>query len=200
MTDIAIQLPLPMSVSATLMNLVGAAWPDAEMVNNKDGILTGGRHMVLRVPDRPARTPEPDAIAAAIVEPGTDDVDLLELGPQGISISRPQQMSAMMLQVMIESFAENPDAVNYLENKVRDPDTGNEYVLIFARSSGQTPHELRMAAEQRVDSVHATVHREVTETLQALLGPKADHAAGTYHDGVREALESVRQLNFSRID
>jgi hypothetical protein len=154
--------------------------------------------MVLRVPDRPLITPEPDAIAAAIVEPGTDDVDVLELGPQGISISRPQQMSAMMLQVLIESFAENPDAVNYLENKVRDPATGNEYVLIFARSAGQTPHELRMAAEARLEAARAEVHREVTRKL--LTVKDGVEEASSFADGVQACLEAVRELDSSHIN
>ena len=78
----------------------------------------------------------------------------------------------------------------------RDPKTGDEYVLIFARSKGQTPHELRMAAEARADAVHANVHREVVEQLMTLQGRQQ---AGSYADGVRAALETVRQLNFSRI-
>lgn len=197
MTDIAIKLPLPMSVSATLMNLVGTAWPDAELVDSNGGGFAGDRHMVLRVPDAPARDVSAQEAADAVVEPGDDDGDLLELGPNGVSVSRPEQLSAMMLDIMLAGFEENPDAVNYLENHVRDPKTGKEYVLIFARSVGQTPHELRMAAEARSDTAHANVHRDVVAQLMALQGCQE---TGTYADGVRAALEAVRQLNFSRIN
>lgn len=196
MTDIAIRLPLPMSVSATLMNLVGTAWPEAELVNDKGGHFTGDRYMVLRVPDAPAREVSVDEAAGTLIEPGEDDVDVLELGPGSIAVRSPEQLNATILEIMLAGFEENPSAVNYLENHVRDPKTGDEYVLIFARSKGQTPHELRLAAEARADAVHANVHREVVEQLMTLQGRQQ---AGSYADGVRAALETVRQLNFSRI-
>lgn len=196
MTEIAIQLPLPMSVSATLMKLVGAAWPAAELVDSKGGLFGSDRHMVLRIPDAPARDVSAEEVADVVVAPGPDDVDLLELGPGNIAVRRPEQLSAMMLEIMQAGFEEHPDAVNYLENHVQDPKTGKEYVLIFARSAGQTPHELRMAAEARADAVHATVHREVVEQLMALQG---GHQTGSYAEGVSAALDAVRQLNFSRI-
>lgn len=91
----------------------------------------------------------------------------------------------------------NPGAPNYLENKVRDPDTGKEYVLIFARSMGQTPHELRMAAEERLETAQADVHREVTQALLTLQGTPGE---GSYAEGVRAALDTVRQLNFAHIN
>jgi hypothetical protein len=197
MTDIAIKLPLPMSVSGSLMKLIGAAWPEAQLADNHGGMLSGDRHMVIRIPDAPAKELGEDDIALAVVAPGEDDVDLTELGPNDISLRRPKEVTAMMLHAILEGFRENPDAVNYLENEVLDPATGNRYVLTFARSKGQTPHELRMAAEARVDTVHANVHKEVTEQLMTLQARRED---GTYADGVRAALDTVRQLNFSRIN
>lgn len=199
MTDIAIKLPLPLSVSGTLMNLVGAAWPDAQIVDNQDGILTGGKHVVFRIPDAPAKPVDADAVAQAVVEPGEDDLDLLELGPNGVSMTRPKHLSAAMLQIMLNAFAEHIDAVNYLENKVHDPSEGKVYVMIFARSEGQTPHELRMAAEEKLETARADVHRDVTQALLTLQGRAAD-AEGTYADGVRAALDAVRQLNFAHIN
>lgn len=197
MTDIAIQLPLPMSVTGTLMNLIGAAWPDAVVADNREGLLTGGKHMVLRIPDAAPAAVSAEAIAAAKVEPGEDDVDLLELGPQGISLRRPDELTAMMLQIMRAGFQEHPDAVNYLENKVYDPTTREEYVLIFARSEGQTPHELRMAAEAKLETARADVHREI---MQSLLDLKGRGGAGTFQDGIQACMDTLREQNLSQID
>lgn len=197
MTDIAIKLPLPMSVTGTIMNLVGAAWPDAMIVDNQDGILTGGKHMVLRIPDAPPAEVSNEQLAAAKVQPGEDDVDVHELGPQGISVGRPEQLSAMMLEILLASFEDNPDAVNYLESKVRDPKTYQEYVLIFARSQGQTPHQLRMAAEAKLESARADVHREVMELLLDLRSSPGHK--GTFADGVQACLNVLREQNFSHV-
>lgn len=60
-------------------------------------------------------------------------------------MTRPKHLSEALLHIMLESFAEHVDAVNYLENRVHDPKDGKVYVMIFVRSQGQTPHELRMA-------------------------------------------------------
>ena len=197
MTDIAIQLPLPMSVTGTLMNLIGAAWPDAMIVDNQKGFLTGGKHMVLRIPDVPPAAVSDEQTAAAKVDPGEDDVDVLELGPQGVALRRPEELSAMMLQILRAGFEEHPDAVNYLENKVYDPTTHEEFVLIFARSKAQTPHELRMAAEKKLESAQANVHREVMELLLDLRSSPSHQ--GTFTDGVQACLDALREQYFSHV-
>lgn len=198
MTDVAIRLPLPMSVTGTLMNLIGAAWPDAMLVDNQEGFLTGGKHMVLRIPEAPAANVSEEQLAAAKVEPGEDDVNVHELGPQGISVTRPEQLSEIMLEIMRAGFEEHPDAVNYLENSVLDPKAGKEYVLIFARSKGQTPHELRMAAEAKLESARADVHREVMELLLDLRN--SNNRQGTFTDGVQACLEALREQDFSHVE
>lgn len=55
-----------------------------------------------------------------------------------------------LLGNMKASFGENPDAAKYLETAITDPDNGSRYVLIFAKSQAQTPHELRTLAEKNL--------------------------------------------------
>lgn len=187
MTEIAIKLPLPMSVSGSLLNLIGAAWPDAQLADGSGGMF-GDRHMVIRIPDTAPVAVTDEQVAAARVEPGEEDLDITELGPAGISVRRPEHLSAMMLEILLASFEEHPDAMNYLENEVIDPKTGNRYILTFARSAQQTPDALRRAAEQRLETARSDVRREL---IQSVLEVQAKDQAGSFSEGVQACLNAL---------
>ena len=53
------------------------------------------------------------------------------------------------------------DADNYVEMRVRDPQTLKEYVVTALRGEGKTPHELRREAEARVAAL--TAERDALE-------------------------------------
>lgn len=62
---------------------------------------------------------------------------------------------AAMVEAMFELY---PDATNYLETKLTDRnDAGHQWIVIAARSRGQTPGELRQVAERRAEAAEAKV-------------------------------------------
>lgn len=136
---IRIDLPLPMDVAGTLMKLVGLAYPDALMEGN-------GRSMTFVLPEgtRPRKVAKTKAKAETVLDETTD---LLEIGPDGISISTPEHLAAACLEIMKTSFEQYPDAKNYLEQKVYDRATHKHYAMTFQRVEGKSPAELRTQAE-----------------------------------------------------
>jgi hypothetical protein len=99
---------------------------------------------------------------------------------------------------MKASFAENPDAANYLETTVRDPDSGARYVLIFAKSQTQTPHELRTLAEKNLTRARQDAHAANVTAVQRLL--RAPAGKNTFEAGVKAALDAMRQVNFGNAE
>ena len=120
-------------------------------------------------------------------------------GPSGISVANPVGLAITLLENMKASFQENPEAANYLETTVRDPDDGARYVLIFAKSKAQTPHELRTRAEENLATARQDAHAANTVAVQRLLRAPAA-GANTYEAGVKAALDAMRQLNFGNTD
>ena len=168
-TKIRIGLPLPLDVAGTLLQLIGRAYPDC-IIHQE-----GHREMVLSISD--AQRIDPDSIDTDGLPLQADedlaDAALTELGPQGVGMGWPEKLAAEfagMAAGMLEAF---PDAKNYLETQFTDrDDPTKEYVLIVARSKGQTPHQLRQAAEARVAELEAE-NAQLRDML-AELGPVAD--------------------------
>lgn len=147
---IEIKLPLPMPVVGTLMKLIGTAWPDAQL-----GDDSYGRGMTFIIPKGANPKRFTKAAVKAIVDEhasNSDDLpDVLEIGPNGMNTSVSRQVADLLVVAARESLTENPDAVNYTETLVTDRENGTRYVMIFARSPHQTPHQLRMAAEGKLE-------------------------------------------------
>jgi len=149
MTKIQVSLPLPMDVAGTVMRVIGAAYPTALIEGN-------GRSMTFLIPEkaRPRKVSKAKAKPDEILDPATD---LLELGPQGISISTPEHLAAASLEIMQASFDQFPDAKNYLEQRCYDHKTHKAYVMTFQRVEGQTAHELRQEAERKLAIAEARI-------------------------------------------
>lgn len=161
-TAIDIALPLPMPVVGTLMKLIGAAYPTAEIANSYSGI-----RFLIPVNVQPEDIPE-DFTA----EPSSDDdVNVTQLGPDGISVNTPTELAAICLHVMKKTFEEFPDAKNYLETQCFDRGTGKSYILTFKRNEGKTPHEMRQIAEKERDEARdelEKVKKELQKTKNTL--------------------------------
>ncbi|WP_026535765.1 hypothetical protein [Arthrobacter sp. H14] len=192
-TDIRIATPITSSVLLTLGQLIDAAWPGAQMATNEDPTVN---QIVFRV-DHASRTDVTDERAKSLVtDPDPDgDLELHNLGPDGVSIRTPSDVAAALLPVLESSFEVHSSAANYLEIPVHNPDTGHRYLLTFCRSKGQTPHNLRMQAEEKLEQAHTTVHRSDVTAVQTLL---RGNRSGTFEDGVKAALDALRQSAFSR--
>jgi hypothetical protein len=134
-------------------------------------LATGNRgEITFRVNRAAARDITADEAAGAKVEPAKGDVAIQELGPEGVSLVTPAALAASLLPILKASFQKNPDAANYLETTVTDPDDCNRYVLVSARSAQQTPHELRMTAEKRLATARQDAHRAKADFVYKLLG------------------------------
>ncbi|MDJ0319778.1 hypothetical protein [Pseudarthrobacter sp. PS3-L1] len=149
MTRIQIALPLPMDVAATVMSLIGTAYPDALMEGK-------GHNMTFLIPDgsRPRKVSKAKSKPQEATEPSTA---LLECGPDGISISTPEKLAAACLEIMKASFEQFPDAENYLEQRLWDRESGKGYVMHFQRLEGKSPAELREAAERKLAVAEARI-------------------------------------------
>ncbi len=149
-TSINIQLPLPLDVSSTLMRIIGAAYPHS-MIRARDDTRT--LSIVIPDGDRPLSPEdvEPETLRGLVVEHHPDaDADVTSLGADGIGVATPEYLANICRTVLEASFSQNPEAKNYLETEVFSPTDGKRYVMTFARSAQQTPHALRMIAEEKL--------------------------------------------------
>lgn len=192
-TDIKVATPLKSSVLLTLGALIDAAWPGSQLVTNEDPFT---KQVIFRV-DHSARVDIDDADAAEmLVEPGEFEVDIVSLGPEGIQTLTPEVIGANFLPVIKEAFEQNPEAENYLEFTLIDKEDRQRYLLTFCRSAQQTPHEMRMLAEQELNDARAKIQREYAAAIYALIGHPRGGRPDTFEAGVKAALDAVRQLGF----
>jgi hypothetical protein len=195
--DIKIGTPLRSNILLTLGNLIEAVWPGAQLVTNTDQFT---KQVIFRIdPDARAEVDEDEA-ADMFVEPDEFDVDVLAMGPEGIQTLTPEIIGANFLPVIKAAFEQNPEAENYLEFTLIDQEDRHRYLLTFCRSAQQTPHELRMRAEQELEDARGKIHREYAATIYALLGHPRAGRPDTYEAGVKAALDAVRQLGFPYTD
>lgn len=172
-TDVRIALPLPFDVAGTLMQLVGRAWDDVQIVQDEDS-WRHPNHMVLRIPE----TARPRALTdeqCAPIARDEHDVDVTEISPNGVALGggTVKDVADWCWAIMHNALESNPDAANYLEHEIQvtvhGPErTDPDYVLIFARSSAQTPHRLRTRAEQDARTAQDT-HDTLLRTVRAHL-------------------------------
>lgn len=195
--DIKIATPLPSSVLLTLGALLDAAYPGAELATNDEPY----RNQVIFRVDNAQRQTVDDATAADLrVEPGDDDLDIMALGPEGVQTITPEIIGASFLPVIKAAFERNPDAANYLEFTLLDPEGRHRYLLTFCRSAQQTPHELRLKAEQELTEARAKIQREYAASIYAMIGKPRAGRPDSYEAGVKAALDTVRQLGFPYSD
>lgn len=195
--EVRIGTPLPSSVLLTIGALIDAAWPGAEIATNHDQRVD---QVIFRIKNRPPRVLTAEETEALVKSPEPDgDMEITRLGGDGVGVLTPADVAANLLPVIEQAFEEFPDAENYLEIPVRNPETGHRYVLTFARSARQTPHELRMAAEVKLEKAYADCSDAELRAVQRLLEkPMEAGSDDTYEAGVRAAMDALRALNFGR--
>lgn len=188
-----IGLPLPLDVVNTASGILSKAWPGSMIDSNYSGGLFGGGSGVLSIliPEKEARRPRrvtKKDIEDARPEPtglGPEwDGDVIGVEPEGedgivFRFGTPEALGNLLVQSCREVLAAQPEAANYLEWTMHEKDASASYVLSVARSKRQTPHELRMKAEAKVDAARvvlndmlATTPRDdyFIERLRAALG------------------------------
>lgn len=156
--DIRIGLPLPLAVTGALLEAIGAVWPDASI--RTDG--TNPTEMTVRITG-PARELDDDALAALAGAAAHDDDDhddqvelfLSQLRDGSFGIKSEEWVSKLFVGAFANILDQHPDATNYVEMSLHDPETGARYNVIVTRPGGASPHQLRAAAEARVAALEA---------------------------------------------
>lgn len=197
MVDIKVATPLPSSVLLTLGALLDSAYPGAQLATNDEPFRS---QVVFRIDNARRPVVDDEAAAALRVEPDDDDLDIIALGPEGVETLTPEIIGAGFLPVIKAAFEQNPDAANYLEFTLIDPEGRHRYLLTFCRSAQQTPHELRMKAEQELTEARGKIHREYAAAIYGLIGHPRAGRPDSYEAGVKAALDTVRQLGFPYTD
>jgi hypothetical protein len=149
MVEIRIGLPLPIDITGTLINIIGLTWPGTA-VKNSHAKWRHEEQLVLEIPDADRHKSPKEAQRYAAVKQHLDaeaDACITALGPAGVSVGVPEHLARVLVTLAKSWFEHYPDAENYLESTVYDPDSRQRFVFYVAKSKGQTPHELRLAAE-----------------------------------------------------
>lgn len=83
----------------------------------------------------------------------------MNIGPDGMTVKAitAREVAVSMAMAAAQFLDENPGARNYVQQDVWDKDQQNRYTIIFMKPGGQTPHELREAAEKRLAAALALV-------------------------------------------
>lgn len=135
MTEFGITGPIPADVLGTLMSACDKAWSGTAVVAPHPG-----ESARIRIDDdaRPGHDQDVEAM------------EVISLGPEGLRLAQPQFVMDYLLAMLSAMTAEFPDFENYLEQRLRDPETAEEFVLTIRRIEGKSPHELRLAAEEKL--------------------------------------------------
>jgi len=155
MTDrrICIQYPIPLDVSANIIAALGAMYPDATIRTDDPRSRNA---MVIDLGARTARSNK-RRIAAEMIEPEVD-AEVSGFADGTLSVSTPREAVVALAEWAHIALA-GMDAANYIEQAATLPADGDrpERTLLVTAcwSRGQTPHELRQAAEKRAEAAEA---------------------------------------------
>lgn len=163
--------PLPMGVAGALMQLIGSAWPESVIDTSGRGdrrrprrVHYGQDALVMLVPPKAAKRVTKKAAKAirAEAEEAEETGELFGFDGGWVKIAPPEELGLYLGSVAKAMLDAHEDAVNYVEWEVRDRESLERTVLSVARSKGQTPHALRMAAEAERDQVRALLIEAVS--------------------------------------
>lgn len=141
---------IPFDIVASICGAIGHLYPNAKMgPGNPDGVC-----LIIPSGDRQADTFDQNTASATklAADPDlSDDYGITSWDGQTLSgtvgADYRQQLAAWAYTLLTESG----DAFNYVEQQIRTPE-GRPFLVTAAWSEQQTPHQLRMKAEQRADT------------------------------------------------
>lgn len=159
--DIAIRGPIPLGIISTLTSMIGAAWPNAQIVLDRAQMPPGHDGTVFRIPrsDLGAPAPDPEAIqriaaeAATAEAEGANEATITHFDNTGIQGQLPEDLSKLIASIALELFESYPGA-NYLAIPVSLPAENlrgrrRSFEVTVQRAEKPTPHTLRTRAEER---------------------------------------------------
>lgn len=153
-TEVKIDLPLPMDVAATLMQIIGTAYPSAMLRTDS------GRQMVLVIDDEErfkSKASKKRILAAKKCLEDEREEMLTELRNGSPGVSTPEWIAQSVGFMAERLFDEYPDAENYFEMDVRNPDTGRKFVVTVAKSERQLPTALLERAKADVARLESRI-------------------------------------------
>jgi hypothetical protein len=181
MTEIRIELPLPLDITGTLINVIGLTYPGA-MIKD-DGNDKGWRmdnRLVIDIPEdqrhKSAKKAEKYQKVKAHLD-GYADSLITELGPKGASFALPEYMMKLLVQMARECWEQFPDAKNYLETTVSDGERGQRYIVTVAKSDKQTPHAIAEAAKAELEALRAELAARPTACCASCDGHACDEVS-----------------------
>jgi hypothetical protein len=168
-------LPLPLDVSSTLLKIIGLTYPGT-LIADDGHDWKHERQLVLHIPHS-ERHRNAKGRKKYLAEKDERDAwvgSLTELGPNSVGVSPHESLVKMWVDLARETMAMFPDAENYLETTAFDKATNDRYVFYVARSEKQTPHALRLKAEERVAELERRV-QELEDELRLSVTGWNDH-------------------------
>lgn len=149
-TLVSIDLPLPLDITGSLLAAVGSMYPNAQIVTDGDPAK-----LTLAIADADRAGLDGDGMPAQIPRPTPADTEALltSLRDGSIGVSPPEWFAKMMLSICAE-IVEASSAENYVEMTLHGKGPDGEprtWAVVVARSHDQTPHQLRIAADQRAE-------------------------------------------------
>lgn len=159
---------IPMDVMVTVMGLLSAAYPQAMMGSQSDGSTVLALPAGARAKKVPARV-----VRDTISPPDPHDPLMIEWR-QGPVLTVPEALAGTLLP-LAEAFL--GESENYTECAFHLRAGQTRLALVVARTDGQTPHELRAAADAE------------TERLRDLIAAWRSHPGLTLHEDGTATLE-----------
>lgn len=156
-TKIEVKLPLALDVVRTLTEAIEAAYPGASIL--ADSPVSSTITFVIPEADRRREGGE-IAVEATPAAPKDAEGFLTSMRDGSFEIAPPEWFSRVMVS-MAGDILDADDVENYVELQLAGKVNGERrsYVVIVARSHGQTPHELRKDAEARAERYKARLTR-----------------------------------------
>lgn len=150
-----IALPLPLDVASTLMNVISQVYPSAAIDMSAKNL-----DILLDKQDRvDPKADGGDPFEGAKRFASAFEAEVVALTATGdLHLAAPRLLSEVVVP-LARAATQAPGVENYLTWEVQDTD-GSRYVISAAKSSGQTPHALREAAERKA-TVYAARLREL---------------------------------------
>lgn len=185
---------IPAHVLATIMTLIGAAYPDAQMGPGQ----WAGRGFGLVLPEgaKPKRVSK-KAAKEAVEEPDEYEVGFVGWDGESLSTTVPEELAHHLARVAYAWLSAVEGAVNYIEQTVTHPEHPDKpLVFSVAWSKGQTPHEIRQRVERERDMLAQAMwdaRKELGFDNDGDPSPGAAIAGSGYDGFAREHVREARE-------
>lgn len=148
-TTVRIGLPLPLDVMGNIVSAIGQFYPTSQARMGYDSFDV--------IINDTERVDDPEVLVAAkqVADEFTLDAAFEGMSGDEMRMAVPEWFAKTLTRAAMQMFEDDPDAINSLEMVVNaDTDEGvQQYVVSVAKSKGQTPLEMRLAAEAELAGV-----------------------------------------------